>query len=100
MALLLGTKEIHPSAVANRPHILGYDTARSAAHDSLLEIWNGSTNASIKAAVDLNGKFYSNAWVAGDLPYIVAGGIPDLKRMDTLAIGAANTVLTSSGSGP
>ena len=100
MALLLGTKAIHPSAVANRPHILGYDTARSAAHDSLLEIWNGSTNASIKAAVDLNGKFYSNAWVAGDLPYIVAGGIANLKRMDTLAIGAANTVLTSSGSAP
>ena len=69
MALNYGLKVISPSAAANKPHILGFTTARSAANDTLFEVWNAATNAGIKAAVDLNGKFYSAAVSAGDLLY-------------------------------
>jgi hypothetical protein len=100
MALAVGIKALHPSAVANRPHVVGFDTARTAAHDTLFEIWNGATGSAIKAAVDKDGKLYSAALTAGDLLYAVTGGVSGVKRLDSLAIGAANTVLTSSGSVP
>ncbi len=56
--------------------------------------------AGIKAAIDKDGKFYSAALTAGDLLYGVTGGITNVRRLDSLAIGAANTVLTSSGTAP
>lgn len=100
MSLLFGAFFLQQSAAANRPHQFGFNTARTSANDTLFEIWNGATNSARAAAVDLNGKYYSSAWTVGDLPYVVAGGVSGLKRMDTLAIGSANTFLTSSGTAP
>ena len=100
MALLYGAKFIHQSAVANRPHILGFQTARSAADDTLFEVWNAATVAGIKAAVDKDGKYYSAALTAGDILYGVTGGVANVRRLDSLAIGAVGKVLRSDGSIP
>ncbi len=100
MALIYAIGAVQQSAASNKPHYVGFQTARSAAHDTLFEVWNGPTVSGIKAAVDLNGKYYSAAWTAGDLPYIVAGGVSNVKRMDTLAIGSAGKILRSDGSIP
>jgi hypothetical protein len=93
VSLLYGLKAIHQSAAANRPHVLGFNTARSVANDTLFELWNAATVAGIKAAVDLDGKFYSAAIQAGGLLYGVTGGIANVRRLDALAIGTANQVL-------
>lgn len=100
MALIYGIHAEMQTASANKPHILSFATARSAGSDSLLEIWNGSTVSTIKAAVDKDGKFYSNALTAGDLLYAVTGGISNVLRLDSLAIGGAGTILRSDGSIP
>ena len=98
MSLIYGIEAIHQSASANLPHVLGFQTARTASDDTLFEVWNASTNAGIKAAVDLNGKYYSAAWTAGDIPYAVTGGVANVRRLDSLGIGTAYQVLqTNSG---
>jgi hypothetical protein len=43
---------------------------------------------------------YSAALTEGDVLYAVAGGVTGVKRLDSLAIGAANAVMTSSGTAP
>ena len=98
MSLLYGIKALQQSASANLPHILGFGTARSAADDTLFEIWNGAANTARAACVDLNGKYYSAALTAGDLLYAVAGGVSAVKRLDSLAIGTANQLLARSTS--
>jgi hypothetical protein len=102
MALLRGLKAIHQSAVANRPHILGHQTARSASNDTLCEIWNGPTNADRKFVVDKDGKPYSAALTAGDLLYAVAGGVTSVRRLDPLVIGTPYQTLrvNSAGNAP
>ena len=99
MSLLYGLFALHQSAAASKPHILGFNTARTVANDLLLELWNGATAAGIKAAVDLNGKYYSAALTAGDILYAVAGGVSNVKRLDSLAIGTAEQVLTVNAGG-
>ena len=100
MALLYGIKAIHQSAAANKPHISGFQTARTAADDTLHEWWNGATVSAIKAAVDKDGKWYSGALTAGDILYAVTGGVANVRRLDSLAIGAIGTMLRSDGSIP
>lgn len=89
MALLGGLQAELQSAAANKPHVLSFATARAAANDTLFEIWNGTTNASRKFLVDLDGKMYSAALTAGDLIYAVTGGVTGVRRLDSLAKGAA-----------
>lgn len=93
MALLFGIKAVHQSTASNRPHVLAFNTARTVANDTLFELWNAATSAGIKAAVDLNGKYYSAALTAGDILYAVTGGVSNVKRLDSLAIGTAGQVL-------
>jgi hypothetical protein len=93
MSLLFGAKFLQQSATANRPHILGFNTARGAANDTLLELWNGPTNTDRKMLVDLNGKLYSAALTAGDLLYAVTGGVTGVRRLDSLPIGTAYHIL-------
>lgn len=93
MALLFGAYFEHQSASANKPHIFSFATSRGAANDTLWELWNGGTSAARKAAVDLNGKYYSAALTAGDMVYAVTGGVTSLKRLDSLAIGTAGQFL-------
>ena len=84
---------VSPSAASAKPHYVGYTVARTVAADQLFSIWNGATAAAIRFCVDLDGKPYSKAWTAGDLPYIAAGAIANVARMDTLAVGTAGQVL-------
>ena len=100
MALLYTCKWVGQGTDETKGHAVGYQTARAAANSLLFDFWNGSASSARKAAVDLDGKYYSAALTAGDLLYAVAGGVTSVKRLDSLAIGAANTVLTSSGSAP
>ena len=100
MSLAAGISAIQQSAAASKPFIEGFLTARTVANDTLKEWWNGATVASIKAAIDKDGYFYSAAATAGDVPYFVAGGIANVKKMSVLNIGAANSVLVSTGSAP
>ncbi len=93
MALIYGIKAEQQGAGANIPHIFSFATARSVSNDTLLEVWNGSTVSTIKAAVDKDGKFYSNALTAGDLIYAVTGGVSNVRRLDSLAIGTAGQFL-------
>ena len=83
-----------------KSHFLAYTTARVTPGSLLFDIWNAATNAGRKFTVDLDGKPYSAAWTAGDVLYAVAGSVTGVKRLDSLAIGAANTVMTSSGTAP
>ena len=100
MALVYGIGAIHPSAANNKPHYVGFNTARTAADDTLFEVWAGATVSTIKAAVDLNGKYYSAALTAGDMLYAVAGGVSNVLRLDSLAISSAGKILRSDGSIP
>lgn len=52
-----GLNAIHPSSTAtdDKPHILGYGTARSTSGLLLLDIWNGSSSASRKFCIDKDG---------------------------------------------
>ena len=102
MSLLYGVSAIHQATAANRPHQFGHNTARTAANDTLFEVFNGPTNASRRFAIDLNGRPYlaTAALAVGDLLYGVAGGVTNLRRLDSLAIGAAGTVLRSTGTAP
>lgn len=89
MPLLRGLKMISQDPDNNVPHILGFQIARAAANDTLFELWNGPTNTARKMLVDLNGKFYSAAWTAGDILRAVTGGISGVRRLDSLALGTA-----------
>jgi len=100
MSLSQGVKAIQESSDDSDAHIFGFDAARSTANSILVDIWNGSTAAARKACVGKDGYFYSNPATAGDVPYFTAGGISNVKKMSYLNIGAANTVLTSSGTAP
>lgn len=100
MSILYGLKAIQGNAGSNLPFIFGFNTARSVANDDLLELWNGPTVAGIKFAVDKDGKSYSAAAVAGDILYAVTGGIANVRRFDSLAIGGAATYLRSTGAVP
>jgi len=100
MALLAGIYAIQQSADEADYHVFGYQTARTTANTILLDVWNASTSAGRKFTIDLNGKIYSAAWTAGDVPYISAGSITGVKRMDTLAIGTVGKILRSTGTAP
>jgi len=89
MALIYGIHAEHQSSADDRPHILSFATGRTTGDDTLLQIWNGSTVSEIKAAVDLDGKYYSAALTTGDILYAVTGGISDVLRLDSLVIGTA-----------
>lgn len=93
MALVFGLAAVHQSAVANRPHYVGYATPRSAANDTLFEVWNGDDNTARAFVVDKDGKLYSAALTAGDLVYAVTGGVTGVRRLDSLAIGTAGQAL-------
>src|SRR3990172_1139680 len=93
MALLGGLYAEQQSASANKPHILSFATARAAANDTLVEVWNGATNAARRFLVDKDGKLYSDALTAGDLLYAVTGGISGVPRLDSLVIGSARQAL-------
>ena len=51
MALLAGVYSQQANAANNKPHILAFSTARTAAADTLLEIWNGTANTARKFVV-------------------------------------------------
>jgi hypothetical protein len=61
MSFAFGLQMIHPSAADSKPHILGHATARTTTGDTLFEVWNGSTSASLRAKLDLDGR-----WLIGD----------------------------------
>jgi hypothetical protein len=96
MALLYGAHFQQDNAGSNKPHILSFTIARTISDDTLLELWNGPTNASIKACVDYDGKYYSADWTAGDIFYAVTGGVANVGRMDSLAVGNPYEVLQIS----
>ena len=100
MPLLFGAHFQQDNASDNKPHIFSFGTARTTASDTLFELWNGTSSASIRVAVDLDGKFYSNALTAGDMLYAVTGGVANVRRLDSLSIGSANKVLTTNGTIP
>lgn len=93
MALIYGIRAEQQGAGANLPHIFSFATARSVANDTLVDFWNGATVATIKAAIDKDGKYYSNALTAGDVLYAVTGGVTNVRRLDSLAIGSAGQFL-------
>lgn len=100
MSLVFGIKAEQQSAVADRPHIFSFATPRSVANDELVTVWNGATNAARKFAVDLNGRLHIGGLAAGDLIYGGAVLLTGTRRLESLVIGTANTVLTSSGAAP
>lgn len=100
MSQAYALKGVSPAAGSNLPQIVAFATARTAANDTLFEVWNGSTNAARKFVVDLDGKWYSAAATAGDVPYAVAGSVSNVKRFDFLAIGAAGKLVRSTGTAP
>lgn len=100
MAILYGFGWVQQGTDDSDAHYLGYNTPRAGANALLFDLWNADTSSGRKWSVDLNGKMYSAALTAGDILYAVAGGVSSVKRLDSLAIGAANTVLTSSGTAP
>ncbi len=100
MSLTQGVKSIQGGTDNSLCHIFGFNTARSDANSILVDVWNGSTVATRRACIGKDGYFYSYSATAGDLPYFVAGGISNVKKMSYLNIGAANTILTSSGTAP
>src|SRR3990167_9967696 len=100
MALLYNLRAIGQKTDQTLFHSLGYATARTTANTQLFALWNGATAAGVKFTVDLDGKPCSAAWTAGDLLYAVTGGIANVRRLDSLAIGAAGTILRSSGTAP
>lgn len=55
MSLSQGIKAIQPSASPNKPYIFGFLTARSAAGDTLVEAWNGSSAAASVFEIDKDG---------------------------------------------
>jgi hypothetical protein len=50
-----GIKALYPNTTANRPHVLGFLTARTVAADTLFEVFNGSSNSARRLTLDLNG---------------------------------------------
>lgn len=52
-----GLKALHPSSTAtdDRPHVLGFATARTTAGLLILDCWNGPTSASRKFTIDKDG---------------------------------------------
>lgn len=100
MSIAYGIKAVNQNAASNIPFIFGFNTARSVADDQLFALWNGPSSAGIKFTVDKDGKLYSAAAVAGDMLYAVAGGIANVRRFDSLAIGTAGKFLRSSGTAP
>jgi len=66
MALVYGIGALMQSTDEDKPHYLGYATARTSANKLTLDVWNGATNAARKSCVDLNGKYYSAALTAGE----------------------------------
>lgn len=93
MSKLFGIHAEQNSTNEDKPHTLAYNTARTTANKLLFDLLNGSTVAARKACVDLNGKYYSAAATAGDLLYAVAGGVANVQRLDSLAIGTAGQAL-------
>jgi hypothetical protein len=59
MALQYGLYAESQQTDANVPHILSFATARTAAGDTLLEVWNGATNAARAWVLGLNGEQWS-----------------------------------------
>ncbi len=47
MSINFGMKWVSQETANDRPHILGFDTARSLASDPLFEVWNGATDAAV-----------------------------------------------------
>lgn len=93
MALLYGAEFISQTASANKPHILGFQTARSVAADTLFEVWNGPTNAALKFSVDKDGKVTGGSlFVGGTVP--VSIGATDLVQVgqsDTSGVALGST---------
>jgi hypothetical protein len=100
MALTFGVRSVMMGAAANNPHVVGFEIARSAADDTLFEVWNGTTFVTRKFVVDLDGKLYSNAATAGDIMYAVTGGVTGVRRFDFVGIGGENQVLAVVGGVP
>lgn len=52
-----GLRALHPNqtATAARPHIMGYSVARTTAGDTILELWNGPTNADRRLTLTKDG---------------------------------------------
>ena len=100
MSLLYNLRAIGQKTDQTLFHSLGYTTARTTANTQLFALWNGATAAGVKFTVDLDGKPCSAAWTAGDLLYAVTGGIANVRRLDSLAIGGAGALLRSSGTAP
>ena len=86
MALNARIHANNPSNAANTPHVLGHETPRTQANDKLLDVRNGTGEATSKFSVDKDGKVS-----AGGL--VVAGAI-DLAavEVDSLAFGPTNLV--------
>ncbi len=96
MPLLYGIKAFQQQAGPGFPHVFGFNTVRSTSDDTLLEVWNGNASSARVHAVDKDGKLYSAAATAGDLLYAVTGGVGQVRRLDSLAIGTQYQVLQTN----
>lgn len=84
---------LSPASANNKPHILGFATPRSAAGDTLLAVWNGSTSASSRYAMGLNGEHWSADGSAA-APVYAFSGDPDTG---IYRIGANNLGVAAGG---
>lgn len=58
MSNAFGLNAAHPAGVADRPHVLGYATARAVAGDRVLQVQNGPDEADTVFAVDRDGNAF------------------------------------------
>src|SRR5690606_11332749 len=65
---------IHPATAANRPHIFGFGTARTASNDPIFELWSGATVASRVFWVDKDGDLTLSGGVISAGTVRVQGG--------------------------
>ena len=69
MSVPLGLARLHPSAAADRPHYLGYATARTVADDSLFDLWNGATSAARVLRINKDGQIQAANGTVALPPY-------------------------------
>src|SRR3990167_5982849 len=93
MALLYGLYAEHPSAAADKPHILSYATTRTVADDSVYEIWKGATDASQIFRISMEGQLGGQDGLVSKPTY----GFESDKNSGMYLIGADNLGLAVGG---
>lgn len=93
MSFSYGLQALHPASAANKPHIAGYQTARTVADDPILELWYGSTNATRVLRVNLDGQMQGAAGTVGAPTW----SFVDDKDCGVYRIGANNLGVAVNG---